>query len=88
MLGLASEGSAYFTDAIKNANPLIWIFALLILIAFKFALKLNKSSKKNDFKKIGLIIVSFIILHYLIPITLGSANDELTFSTWRNARNI
>jgi len=39
MLGLASEGSAYFTDAIKNANPIIWIASLIILISFIFALK-------------------------------------------------
>ena len=88
MLGLASEGSEYFTDALKNANPLIWIFAIIVLIIFIYALKNNKKSKKNNFKRLGLVIIGFIILHYLIPITLGSANDELEFSTWRNARNI
>jgi len=88
LLGLASEGSTYFMDAIKNANPLIWIFSILVLINFIFALKLNKETKINDFKKLGLVFVCFVIAHYLIPITLGSANNTLEFSTWRNARNI
>jgi len=88
MLGLASEGSAYFTDAIKNANPIIWIASLIILISFIFALKFNKKVKENNFKKLGLIFVCFVICHYLIPLTLGSANNQLEFSTWRNARNI
>lgn len=88
LLELAGEGSEYFTDAIKNANPLIWVFACFILIIFIIALKLNKQQKENNFKKLGIVLVSFVILHFLIPYTLGSANDELTFSTWRNARNI
>lgn len=88
LLELAGEGSEYFGDAIKNANPLIWIFAIIILAIFIIALKLNKKQRKNNFKKLGIVIVSFVILHYLIPYTLGSANNELAFSTWRNARNI
>lgn len=88
LLGLANEGSSYFIDAIKNANSLIWILSLIVLINYIFALKLNKSVKTNNFKKLGLVFICFIIAHYIIPITLGSANNTLEFSTWRNARNI
>ena len=55
MLELASEGSAYFTDAIKNANPLIWIISLIVIIIFIFALKFNKKQKQNNYKKLGIV---------------------------------
>lgn len=88
LLELAGEGSEYFMDAIKKANPLIWIFSLLIIIIFIIGLKKNKGSEKNHFGKLAIVIVSFVVAHLLVPFTLGSANDELTFSTWRNAKNI
>lgn len=88
MLELAGEGSEYFLDALKSANPLIWVFAIIIIIIFILGLEKNKNQEQNNFKKLGIVILGFITLHFLIPYTLGAANDELTFSTWRNARNI
>ena len=33
-------------------------------------------------------IIIFIIVHTITPYTLGKANQELTWSSWRNPRNI
>ena len=33
-------------------------------------------------------VIIFLVLHTLAPITLGMENTELTWSSWRNARNI
>ena len=34
------------------------------------------------------VFFAFLILHFIIPFLLGTPNEELTWSTWRNPRNI
>ena len=73
MVLLAGEGSEYFLDAIKDCN--IWVYILMVPIIGSFILGLK-------------VFFAFLILHFIIPFLLGTPNEELTWSTWRNPRNI
>lgn len=88
LLGLASEGSAYFKDAIVNCNPWVYILSIIILLTFVLALKFYPKVEKTNKKNIAYIFLLFIIIHSITPIFLGKANDDLEWSTWRNPRNI
>ena len=88
LLMLASEGSEYFIDAILNCNIFVYIFSFIIIILFILALKVFPKRNKTDLKSVIKIFFAFLILHFLTPFLLGNANDELTWSTWRNPRNI
>ena len=88
LLGLASEGSAYFVDAILNCNILVYISALIIIATFIIGLKYYPRVLKTNKKRILYIIIIFLIAHTIAPLFLGRANDDLEWSTWRNPRNI
>ena len=84
----AGEGSAYIMDAIKNCNVLVYIAFIIIFAFFVFALKNFYKAKKTNYKALGLTILIFTILHLLVPLTFGKANTDLTWSSWRNPRNV
>lgn len=88
LIMLASEGSEYFLDAILNCNILVYISSIIIIISFIFGLKHFKTSEKTDSKKIIKVFFIFLIVHTITPLLLGKPNDSLSWSTWRNPRNI
>ena len=88
LLMLASEGSEYFLDAIKNCNIWVYVSAILILITFIIGLKKYPKREKTNLKSVIKIFFAFLIIHFLLPFMYGPANNELTWSTWRNPRNI
>ena len=88
MLLLASEGSEYLIDAIKNCDLSVYLFLIPIFITFILAIKVYPKEEHKSYKGIIVTIFIFIILHSITPIFLGKANEELTWSTWRNPRNI
>ena len=88
LLESASEGSPYMVEAIVKCNPLIYIGLLTILISLFFGVKYYPKKDKWNPKKLGICLISFVILHTITPFLLGFANSELTWSSWRNARNI
>lgn len=88
MLLLASEGSEYLIDAIKNCDLSVYLFLIPIFITFILAIKVYPKEEHKSYKGIILTIFIFIVLHSITPIFLGKANEELTWSTWRNPRNI
>ena len=88
MLLLASEGSEYLLDAIKNCDLSVYLFLIPIFITFILAIKVYPKEEHKSYKGIILTIFIFIVLHSITPIFLGKANEELTWSTWRNPRNI
>ena len=85
---LAGEGSGYFMDAIVNCNPVVYVLMVLIIVVFAFTLKYFPNKEKNNYKYIGIALVVFVILHTLTPFLLGKKDKELTWSTWKNPRNI
>ena len=88
MVLLAGEGSEYFLDAIKDCN--IWVYILMVPIigSFILGLKFYPNRKKTNLKSVIKVFFAFLILHFIIPFLLGTPNEELTWSTWRNPRNI
>lgn len=88
MVLLAGEGSEYFLDAIKDCN--IWVYILMVPIigSFILGLKFYPNRKKTNLKSVIKVFFAFLILHFIIPFLLGTHNEELTWSTWRNPRNI
>ncbi len=88
LLMIASEGSSYIADAILNCNIWVYISGIIIILLFILSLKYFPQRNKTDLKKIIKIFFAFLILHFLTPYLLGKPDDELTWSTWRNPRNI
>ena len=84
----AGEGAPYIMDAVKNCNPFVYVAFIIIVISIIFSLKEFPEVKKNNYPLLGIVFGSFIVLHLLIPFTLGKLNKELTWSSWKNARNI
>ena len=88
MLSAAGEGSGYIIDSLKACNPLVYVGFVFIIISIIFGIINFPKKKKTDFKLFGCVLLTFLVMHFLIPFTLGKANTELTWSSWRNARNI
>ena len=88
MLLLVGEGSEYFIDAIKNCNIWVYILIIPIILSFIIGLKYYPNREKTKLKNVIRIFFVFLILHFIIPFLLGTPNEELTWSTWRNPRNI
>lgn len=84
----ASEGSPYIMDAIKNCNSLVYFAFIIIIVFIIIGIKKQPLLKENNYKAAGYILLIFIALHILVPFTLGKANTDLTWSSWRNPRNI
>ena len=84
----ASEGAPYLWDAIKSCNLFVYVCAIIIIIVTYQAVKRMPKIEKCNFKLLGVTLVSFLIIHSLIPLTLGKANEDLTWSSWKNPRNI
>ena len=88
LVELASEGSSYMLDSLLNANKLIYVILFLVIVMVIFIVKYMPSRKRNNFKIGVSCFLVFMVLHLFIPTLLGSANNELSWNTWRNPRNI
>lgn len=88
MIMLAGEGSEYFIDSIKNCDLSVYLFLIPIFITFILAIKVYPKEEHKSYKKLAISLFIFILLHSITPFFLGKANEELTWSTWRNPRNI
>lgn len=84
----ASEGAPYIIDTLKNTNFLVYLSFIFIILLIIKGIKSIPYKTKNNYKSIFIVLISFTIIHTLIPITLGKANSELTWSSWRNPRNV
>jgi len=88
LLESASEGSPYILDTIKNANISIYIIFIFIIFLINLGYKKIPYKTKNNKKILIPTIIIFLLLHWYTPNTLGEANKELTWSSWKNPRNI
>ncbi|MBQ8219545.1 MAG: sulfatase-like hydrolase/transferase [Bacilli bacterium] len=88
LLESTSEGMPYVIDTLKNTNILIYISFISILFLIRKGYKSIPYKTRNNYINFSKVIIIFILIHSLIPITLGKANSELTWSTWKNPRNI
>ena len=88
LLELASEGTPYILDTIKNANFFTYLVCISLVVAIIFGIKFFPKREKNNFKGLCFVFIMFFILHFMATLSLGKADSELTWSSWRNARNI
>ena len=88
LLESASEGAPYILDTLKNANKLVYLALIFIIILIVTGYKKIPYKTKNNNKVLISSILLFLIIHTITPNTLGKANSELTWSSWRNPRNI
>ena len=88
LLESASEGAPYIIDTLKNCNPLVYIAFIFIILLIILGYKQIPYKTKNNEKIFIVIIILFLIVHTLAPLALGKANKSLTWSSWKNPRNI
>ena len=88
LMSLASEGSYYFLDALKNCSIWVYIITLLLFIIYAFCIKLFPKNVNYNKRKIIKICLIFLCLHLVSKVSLGRANFELTWDTWKNPRNV
>ena len=79
--------------SIKNAvlnTPLLIIALSIFLVGLTvfIYLRFPKDFCKFNFKKITCPIIIFILIQFLNPFLLGTANKTHAWDTWRNPRNI
>ena len=84
----ASEGSPYIIDAIKNCNPLVFLAVIVVIVLIIFGYRQIPDRDKTNKKCLIVIVILFMILHFITPYTLGKPNKSLTWSSWRNPRNV
>lgn len=84
----AKEGAPYIWDTIVNTNIKVYLSVLLIIFFIIVGIKKMPNKNFNNSDNIIKALVCFIILHAITPTFLGQADKELTWSTWRNPRNV
>lgn len=88
LLDMVNEASNYMLDSIINANKLIYLFFFMVIIMVIFIVKYMPNGKKRNYKIFVRCFLIFGILHLVLPLFLGKADSDLTWSTWKNPRNI
>lgn len=88
LLQSTSEGSSYFLDALTNCNPFVYICFIILLINVIIGIKFCPKKRNFNYKFLVGTLLIFLVLHTITPYTLGKANKSLTWSSWRNQRNI
>ena len=88
MLELASEGSSYMMDVIKNCNILVYILFFVLIGLFIILVKLFPTNKKFNKKLFFTCLIICIICHVVAHKKLGKGNVELTWDSWRTPKNI
>ena len=82
LLELASEGSSYIADTIKNTPVYVYILAIFIFVLAIVAVKNIKKGECFQWKKLLAAVVIFICLHLIIPVTMGSGNKNLKWNSF------
>ena len=88
LLESASEGAPYILDTLKNCNIMVYIAFIFIIVLIIFAYNRIPYKTKNNKNLFAYTIIVFLLIHTITPITLGKANKSLTWSSWKNPRNI
>ena len=85
---MAGEGSAYIWDTIIHTSPFTYLVSALILALGIFVIVKMPKQEKTDIKRIAVVIIAFIVIHLLIPISYGNENTALKWNNFNNPKNI
>lgn len=88
LLESASEGSPYIIDTLLHTDIVIYLSVVFIILLIIIGYKNIPNKEKFDKKIFIGSMFAFLIIHTIAPLTLGKADSELTWSSWRNPRNI
>ncbi len=88
LLESASEGAPYVFDTLKNCNPLVYVSLFIVFVSVILGYIKIPKIEKNDFNRLSKTILLVIALNIVIPLTYGFANTDLTWSSWRNPKNV
>lgn len=88
LLQMAGHGRAYIGQVILNTNPLMIVVMLLVLVLGILAIVRFPDKEKSNYKQLVTICISFIVLHSLIPFSMGTYSDDLKWDNWRSPRNV
>ena len=88
LLESASEGSPYIIDTLKHTKIIVYIAFIFVIFLIYLGYKRIPYKTKNNNKLLLIIIFLFLYIHTITPFSLGKANKQLTWSSWRNPRNI
>ena len=84
----ASEGAPYIFDTLKNCNPLVYVALFIVIFTIIMGVKHMPKVETNDYNRLSKTILFVVMLHLIIPLTYGRANTDLTWSSWRNPKNV
>ena len=87
LLEATKEGLPYLLNAIKDSNPITYIFLTFIILLIIKGYKTIPYKTKNNYKSLIYICAWCLTLHIIAPISLGKANTELTWDSWQNLKN-
>lgn len=88
LMQMASEGSGYIWDAIAGAGWWIWVSAgCFLAMAFFAVMKLPRTAHVR-WKRLGLVVLAFLLVRVLALICLGRPATELEWSTFKNPRHV
>ena len=88
LLMMASEGSSYILYTLKHANPVIWIYSVIIIASFIVAYMKFKRPFAPRLIRLAVFLAGFMLLHTINPLFFGSKNTDLGWDTWRKPRNV
>lgn len=85
---MAGEGSAYIWDTIIHTSPVTYLVSALILSLGIFIIVKMPKQEKTNIKRIGVVLIGFIVIHLFIPILYGNENTALKWNNFNNPKNI
>lgn len=88
LTSMADEGSSYIVDTILNTSPIVYLMCLVILFVAILCARKFPKKEKSEYKNIMIVLVAFVVLHFVTPFCMGGANESLEWDNWRNPRNV
>ena len=85
---LADEGSSYILDTIVHTNPVIYIFAVIVLVYTIIVAKKYKKYDEFRLKRLLIFVVVFVILHLLAPLMFGHSSSRLKWNNFKKPRSV
>ena len=88
VLSAASEGSSYLLDTLKDIKPWMYLVMIVSIVFMVLTFKNFNQNKKSNVRNSIIVMIMFVVLHSVYPLTFGQATKELEWNAWGNKRNV